>query len=416
MWGMSPSKVVLQQAWAKLSIEAGRPLLQMDGWGGMRAIDDGLPVTIDGIVVDEEQEVGTLTNKSVPATSITFVTDLFTRSPLPTPRITPDDASVQKLKHTVRPTISAANSVTSVTTQSPPMATSPGLQATSTYHLPSQYRSPQPSLLARDDPSTLSIPPHLQLCLPQTSFSNTAFNVQPTSSFPSLPQTFAPSPEAFGMLMTMFDIIRHTESQGQPTSGLPVFQPRNDMQQQSYVNTVGPLSNGNHYQGMANHIESSDSQIIPYPRNGVEIRRPSWDVTDAGTSSFVHQPHLRFDPRQSSSEVLSPSISRKRSPAIKPTRPPKRANKGKGKARQFTPPDFDGVQSHSDAQRDPHNSYSASPPEPTRIALGQRGPGEIFVTEGGQPLHFFVQVDHHKRVNVVSNIKVFSNSWVTRLV
>lgn len=40
----------------------------MDDWGGMRAIDDGLPVMIDGIAVDEEREVEDLVGQSVAST------------------------------------------------------------------------------------------------------------------------------------------------------------------------------------------------------------------------------------------------------------------------------------------------------------------------------------------------------------
>ncbi|KAI6047686.1 hypothetical protein EDC04DRAFT_12133 [Pisolithus marmoratus] len=76
MWGRDPSKVVLNREWAKLSVGTGRPLLQADGWGGMQAVDDGLPVKIDGVTVDEEQ-----------------VEDLV-NNPLPTPRVTPVNSSM----------------------------------------------------------------------------------------------------------------------------------------------------------------------------------------------------------------------------------------------------------------------------------------------------------------------------------
>ena len=65
-WGRDASKVVLEYTWVRASIDVGRPLLAGDNWGGVMAIDDGKPVTIDGVVVDEDEiEVEALVTKSV---------------------------------------------------------------------------------------------------------------------------------------------------------------------------------------------------------------------------------------------------------------------------------------------------------------------------------------------------------------
>lgn len=66
-WGHDASKVVLEYSWTRTCIDAGRPLLAADNWGGGMTIDDGKPVTIDGVVVDEDelQEVEALVTKSV---------------------------------------------------------------------------------------------------------------------------------------------------------------------------------------------------------------------------------------------------------------------------------------------------------------------------------------------------------------
>lgn len=66
-WGHDASKVVLEYTWVRASIDVGRPLLDADNWGGAMTVDDGKPVTIDGIVVDEEEleEVEALVTKSV---------------------------------------------------------------------------------------------------------------------------------------------------------------------------------------------------------------------------------------------------------------------------------------------------------------------------------------------------------------
>lgn len=321
-----------------------------------------------------------------------------------------------------------------VTTHSPSIATSTGLHAAPTYPLSNQYQSPQSSLFAQPGPTAQSIPLHLQPHLSQSSLPDTTFNVPSASSVSSFPQNFAAmSPEAFNsMFITMFEILRHKESQSQPMwsdPGAPASQPHNDMQQsiltQPYVYTSGPLSNSSYAsppahqsQEMAKHAGSGGSQVTPHSRNGVGNRYPSQDVTDTRPPPFANKPRQDFTARQSSNEVLSPSISRKRPPAVKPTRPPKRANKGKGK--EPSPSDSSESESHSDTQLDMvdsplRNLYSASPPEPARIIVGRRNPGEIFITEEGQSLHFFVQVDLYKRVNVVSNIKVFGKFRVTRL-
>jgi hypothetical protein len=66
-WGHDASKVVLEHTWVRASIDVGRPLLEADNWGGAMTIDDGKPVTIDGVVVDEDEleEVEALVTKSV---------------------------------------------------------------------------------------------------------------------------------------------------------------------------------------------------------------------------------------------------------------------------------------------------------------------------------------------------------------
>lgn len=58
---------MLEHSWVRASINIGRPLLEADNWGGAMTIDDGKPVTIDGVVVDEDEldEVEALVTKSV---------------------------------------------------------------------------------------------------------------------------------------------------------------------------------------------------------------------------------------------------------------------------------------------------------------------------------------------------------------
>lgn len=66
-WGHDASKVVLERTWARASVDVGRPLLAADNWGGAMTIDDGQPVKIDGVIVDEDEldEVEALVTKSV---------------------------------------------------------------------------------------------------------------------------------------------------------------------------------------------------------------------------------------------------------------------------------------------------------------------------------------------------------------
>ncbi|KAF8168166.1 hypothetical protein B0H34DRAFT_49653 [Crassisporium funariophilum] len=72
-WGRDEGKVVLKHTWVRKCFEAGKALLQEDQWGGCLTFDDGRDITPQG---DDDGEL------EIP------------KSPLPTPRDTPIDASV----------------------------------------------------------------------------------------------------------------------------------------------------------------------------------------------------------------------------------------------------------------------------------------------------------------------------------
>ncbi|KAG6851177.1 hypothetical protein H0H93_015187 [Arthromyces matolae] len=70
-WGADTDKVVLQHTWAKACIQASRFIGKDDGWGGFLAVDDGLPIVKESL------------DDPIPVKNL-----------LPTPRITPTEASV----------------------------------------------------------------------------------------------------------------------------------------------------------------------------------------------------------------------------------------------------------------------------------------------------------------------------------
>lgn len=55
LWGHDPSKVVLEHTWIRTSVDAGRPLLEADNYGGTLTVDDGQPI---GEVLDHEEAAG----------------------------------------------------------------------------------------------------------------------------------------------------------------------------------------------------------------------------------------------------------------------------------------------------------------------------------------------------------------------
>ncbi|KIO08331.1 hypothetical protein M404DRAFT_997263 [Pisolithus tinctorius Marx 270] len=412
MWGKDPSKVVLHREWVKLSISNGHPLLQADGWGGMRAVDDGLPVRIDGVAVDEEP-----------------VEDLIS-NPLPTPRITPVDSSMPNPEVTNLPprtTAGAWQSSTSCAATVPSSATT--------------YTSP----------SALEVPPSSQ---DQSPFS--LYQTQTGASFPFVtPQTqphVSPIPNSYGSLipppsafqqamtlsapsfytafMTMLEVVARSgaaanqvprwggdtpESQmysniirstqpSQPTLSTSSFP-------LSSQPTLGvPLFPPSHSHIAAEHTVTNGSDVLPSHDHSADDDEHSSSLGADVTNShppFVRDAPVHLLPRQSSTEPPSSPVSRKQAATIKAALPPPPVTKRRRIA--AAPLNSDEAEPHTDASPNLQDtpvqpSYPSTPPEPARIVIDRRNPCETF-SSGGESVNFYVQVDLHRRHNVVSNIK-----------
>ncbi|KAI6133016.1 hypothetical protein EDD16DRAFT_1734001, partial [Pisolithus croceorrhizus] len=360
MWGKDPSKVVLNRDWAKLSISTGRPLLREDGWGGMQAVDDGLPVKIDGITVDEEQVDDPVSN------------------PLPTPRVTPVDSSMPHSEDTNSSHIAAgAEQASSVP------------RSNFKYTSPSAVEVPPPS----QDQSPFSMHP-LQTGV---SFPFLASQMQPHVSPTSNPYgPLIPSPSAFQQsmalsapsfytaFMTMLEVVARSGSAvnqspclggGTPESQMYSNVPRPSLSSQPTLSTP-PLSLS-HSQVAVEHTVAKGTEVLPSHRYSADSD-PTWLLSRSGCT------------QQSLLQLVRDAYVRSSPQSVIP-----RASSFVG---HFcaTPP------------------IPSTPPEPERIILERRDPFEIF-SSGGESMNFYVQVDLHRRHNVVSNIKKHKGKIVNNI-
>ena len=240
---------------------------------------------------------------------------------------------------------------------------------------------------------------------------------QMTSNTTSLNGSNVQTPN-LATIMTIMEVVRHMDhSSWFGQNQMPASQPAGNSNTSTFSLqppvTPGPTPS---FQGTG----GSDS-----PGANASFSRSQSHLSDTATSSRKHGSATEISQDRSLTrrrrmklahhppdEVLTPSISRKRPPAIKPTNPPpKRLRKGKEKE-IFTDSsehsEVDELMEVSDASHSTHSSVSSPAQPPNIIARKKRG--EIFLSGFGQPLRFFVQVDLHGRHNVVTNIKVCLDS------
>lgn len=176
----------------------------------------------------------------------------------------------------------------------------------------------------------------------------------------------------------------------QPTSGVPLFPP-------------------SHSQIAAEHTVTNGSEVLPSHDHSADDDEHSsslgMDVTNSHPP-FVRDAPLHLSPRQSSTEPPSSHVSRKHAATIKAALPPPPITKRRMAA---APLNSDEAEPHTDASPNLQDtpvqpSYPSTPPEPARIVIDRRNTCETF-SSGGESVNFYVQVDLHRRHNVVSNIK-----------
>ncbi|KAG2369378.1 hypothetical protein BDR07DRAFT_1388515 [Suillus spraguei] len=205
-WHQTPGKAVLEFQWLRKSIEARKPLLEVDGWGGTQTLDDGksiIEVAADG----EEAEVEQLVSKSVSRPEVPQGDSQLMpsiRSPLPTPRVTPEEPLPKRILNNVPATLITDvplipnNSRPPQSPHQAPLVVSQNLQQPSEYAGQPTYdhtsstsppvqssSTPQPiappQQLVSASPYNPQAPPQSQLAQPATpaSFSHVQFSQAP---------------------------------------------------------------------------------------------------------------------------------------------------------------------------------------------------------------------------------------------
>jgi hypothetical protein len=218
-WHQTPGKAVLEFQWLRKSIEARKPLLEVDDWGGTQTLDDGKPI-VEVAADGEEAEVEQPVSKSVSRPEVPQGDPLLMpsiRSPLPTPRVTPEEPLTKRILNNVPATLAADVSLVPNNPRLPPspqqapFLVSQNLQQSSehagqlTYnHTPSispplqSSNTPQPiappQQLISALPYNPQAPPQSQLAQPATpaSFPHVQFSQAPPQTQSTQPATPAP--------------------------------------------------------------------------------------------------------------------------------------------------------------------------------------------------------------------------------
>ncbi|KAH7929324.1 hypothetical protein BV22DRAFT_1029575 [Leucogyrophana mollusca] len=376
-------RIVLEYSWAYKSLQAGKPLLAHDNWGGALPIDDGLP--IEGAEEDEVEQV-------------------VSKSPLPTPRVTPIEST-----HGRR-------------TDSPALGP-PTIHAQTTTRAPEPHQQSPMHVIPRQVPQNFAIPPFAQLPQPTQPSGSSAPATYPPQQMMPMSQTLNPmsgmtvngmngmngqwDPNQYSFMLTLMDVMRHQNlnlmnSQswsGQPLPSQPLPQSQiqpvpahqtHAPQQQSFINDA--------FQPAPEDVDSEEEFISHMNTHNDRPRdRPR---------SAARKPVSETRSHQSSAKVSKPGSKRKRPAPAGSTSTSTSSRKGKERA----------VSSASSSARTPDREESLSlepepspqpptPPTRRKNIIARKQPGEIFLSELGEPLQFFVQVDLQGRHGVVSAIK-----------
>ncbi|KAG1769162.1 hypothetical protein EDD22DRAFT_771304 [Suillus occidentalis] len=343
-WHQTPGKAVLEFQWLRKSMEARKPLLEADGWGGTQTLDDGKPIG------------GSLLIPSI-------------RSPLPTPRVTPEEPVTKRVVNDVSANLAADVPLIPNNPRPPQSPQQTPLVVSQNLRQPLEYAG-QPTFS-----HTPSISPPVQssntsqlTAPPQQLVSALPYNTQA----PPQPQLAPPAtPGSFSHVQ-----FSQTPSQTQTTQ----------------LSTPAPFMHSRFSQ-VSQFSQPQFSQATPHPE---KQPRPSAHKSRTDTSS-----------RAPSTVLFPSSVKRKANheampPVKRPGNPPnKRSLKGKERVviSDTSDNDEDAPLAGSD---DVFDQSLLSSPGPTNA---RKNSGEVFLDVQGQPLTFFVQVDLQGRSGVVSNIK-----------
>lgn len=233
--------MVLEFQWLRRSIEAGKPLLEDDDWAGAQTVDDGEAIIIDEIAADgEEAEVEQIVSKLVsrPEGDSPLIPSI--RSPLPTPRVTPDEPFSQRRINNV-PATPAADLSLIFNDPMPHTLQRQSLLADIPQQQPQEHDTAQPaynhapsispSHQTSDTPQPTSLPlqfipvpsynsqasPHTQLAQPTTSapFPHAQFSQASQFSQPQFSQ-LAHSPQQFPIAQQSYQFSQLPTQQSPP--------------------------------------------------------------------------------------------------------------------------------------------------------------------------------------------------------
>jgi len=193
------------------------------------------------------------------------------------------------------------------------------------------------------------------------------------SGFPMIPDS---------MLMTFLDVVRLANGAAYSNNQIP-----NPM---AYNNLAQPTSAAISHGYMSQPVIKTES---PPPSSGNHHK-----------STKSRKRKLEPESESSSPEMLASSFRRKLSSASQreDSHPTASARKGKVKAGPSRPQKIKKSIAHSTESDSETSSSSASP---SRASVPHKNPGHVFLSKSGSPFRFFVQVDLHMRINIVTAIK-----------
>ncbi|KAG1864264.1 hypothetical protein DFJ58DRAFT_656120 [Suillus subalutaceus] len=361
-WHQTPGKAVLEFQWLRKSIEARKPLLEVDGWGGTQTSDDGKPI-VEVAADGEEAEVEQLISKSVsrPEFTQTSPQTQSTQPATPAPFIHPQFSQISQFQ----PQFS----------QAPPF--------------PQPFPVPQQSYQFGQFPQQL-ISGHMPFMPPQSM-------TMPTS----MPFHNLRDPQSFQMLMTLMDVMRNTNGGEFLQAGQP-----SPMYPQIEASSSAPPA--------IHHEHTPDSFVAtdqPYPpsSSSYKSRSPTPDVVvskhrEKQPRPSGRKPRTDTSSRAPSTVLLPPSVKRRANHEAMPLlgNPPNKRSL-KGKERVVISDESDNDEDDPPAGSD--NLFEQSLLSSPGRTNARKNSGEVFLDDQGQPLTFFVQVDLQGRSGVVSNIK-----------
>lgn len=298
------------------------------------------------------------------------------------------------------------------------------IRAVTTAPRATNWQDSRPSFALPSAPSAPVVPPQQQFHPPYHLLPSGSCNPPFTSSalpspFPvvSAPPVTSSHPDnPAWYLMTMWDVVRHSGTTSNQVTW-PMSNP--DIPTQPPGGTPCMPSNSGHtLPGIQSNFEPMDEfpevNALSSTFNGMIDQetnsRSSVEFVDSHPGLPGPSRHTA-SPWQSSHKVPKPFMSQ-RHPTHKKPMPSFRKYEKKGKEKTTTPSDLAENDRHSDALlpflgvMSTSPAPSSTPPEPSRVVVTPRKAGEIFLSESGEALRFFVQVDLHGRHNVVTNIKV----------